>query len=1428
MAITFVGAGAYSEGTTAAAPALPAGTQQNDILLLVCGSSGHDTLACDGYAKKAEYQAGGEAMNLVVPLEMLEYGLRSDTGVLTSNRARMKLDPADYDGATYYFEIVATTKAGTESVDVELYDVTNASVKATIRPGASKTYERFRSAAFTPAAGGNTYTIRIDATTAASDLVVLTARIIVVQAGATKTRLQYQLGSHQYSGTATDSGGSFDELSSATYGQTYAERYYNLPIDKTKLATIAAGTPWTLECVFNSGHGTSTASIGLFDRTDDALVTGAEVTLAGETPMMASIDFTDNATNFDDGHVYEARMKTSAANTCYLYAARLYVRLTSLSKAVVYSRIARLYTANTFADSMPFQRQYYDVDQWSPGATWYLEACGQDASATPAALVYCREADGDTGTGSTTLAPSITMTAAQSTPTRTAITLTDEKRYMGRRVASTGNASFAGVYLVTEVTASASGAAPQVTVFWKRHTGSESTPTVTGASDSIVALIHAFRGIDTGADPWDAYDAGQNDGVNVVAELPALTTSTDGALVVGAFATADNNSWRDSEYGNLSTDLRQFSSRQTLLGSDSSFAFVAGLLAIAGDVGTITAEKTSSALDELYVATVGALKAATVASGFHLNFACMVADEGATELLQPDITGYAFGGSEIGDYFALVGTDFGSDGQVLFGTTPAVITLWSDTQVRMTIPNVPTAGTYTVTIAPYGDYYTDSVTFIVTATEVPVPSITSITPLAGIVGSAVTISGENLGASGGTVLFGSTTATQLSHSATEIVATVPTLALGAYFVQVLQTGLNTATSPLAFTVTDTPPVDAASANPFFDGTAVVTIGGLDVTADLLPGLTWSNTNPGGYGDASMRLSGTDPATTYDAAGLVRKGAKVRITHGSSSRILFEGEVTNDLSRPVLDGGDLYYDVTAAGLWWKAGLRGDFRRTWGDGDPSRWFEMSSGGVFEVDVDGKLDIRLPAGQTAKNGAAKSLYYWLDDGMGSAADDIGYFIGLVGGRVLDKDSAAWHAELLSSDSPWGTWTVEESWDNETVSDGTPLLVTMASEGVKALRLKLYVDTAASTGTTADRYIRLSSFSVLGADFTTGWNDLTTAGTPTRIRADAAHGLKTGDRIFINGFGTTPDISGWRTVTVIDADEFTIPITTTIGTSDTFQWFVGPRIDAVLADIAVTDNLATDSDVQSGGIGNVNWSFNVRPHMSRAEAIEQVAAMHSSPLSYGFWDDATFFCHENPYANARVYLIDSTAPGIDAEVFRATEESPTHVKLLYGFRDVVGGSEIYPEGTVLSVYRPSEPYWDDAAYVLDVWDEWSDVLLETAQAEAIGDQILSWISANQYEGTVTIATPTVTDTSAGAGLQAERNTAYIRAGDFLVDLSLAETALWRVTSMEMDVDSGVATLGIGETRAEFVARMVPRRPRKVIGKKRVNGKWVKIWGDA
>jgi hypothetical protein len=1657
VAISFVGSGfaVASAGGTSITAGLPAGTQKDDILLIACGLNGSDALSCSGYTKKAEYAAGGGGMDLVVHLEMLDDGIRSAAaGQVTCNRSQITLDPADYDGATYYFEVVVTT-ATTTDYNVELYDVTNATVEATIAMGTTAlTYKRLRSAAFTPTAGASAFKLRIDQTTTNSDVIVFTARIVVVQTGATKTRLQFPLAGAIYSHNQTDTGGSIDSATGNVYMQTTPGRFNLLKKEAAKLATIASGTPWTLEAVLSLGTTTDTAYCALYNATDGVAVTGAEVTHTGDSAVTyKSIDFANDAVNFSDLDEFEARIKCNhGTRLTYLYSARLYVRLTTLTKAQCFLRIGRHWTG-TGGDSMPWQKAYYDAAQWSAGTTWYLEATGIDASASPAGLAYWRWDADDVGTGSA-MGTYLTMSGTKSRQRGSAVTLTDEYRYMGRAGVTTGTASFSSEFLIAELSV-VSGDEAQVTVFWKRHTGSEANPVVSGAATAIIASVRAFRGVDLGANPWDVYDGGLLSGIGDAATprayFPALTTATDGAMAVGVAATADNNTYDAASvgYGNLSAP-RGSTYNETTYGDDVSVFILHGTQATAGTIGSPYGTQTTLG-PQFYVSTIGALKPAVAVSTFALTIACQVADEVAAPWLQPVITGYSSTNSEVGGTIVIAGTDLGTDGQVRFGTTVAVVTAWSATQVQVTIPNVAD-GSYTVTIAPYGDYYTTSFVFVVdTADPTPVAIITWLQPSSGMVGTSVTITGTDFGAAG-VVKFDATTATQTSYSATSIVVAVPDAGLGAKSVTVTPTG-KTASAGVAFTILATTTPVFTPTNPLFDGTLEVKVGGLDVTNEVLAeGRHWGNTNPGGFGEATLRLpapsivtarhsaatvpgavlellaaaakdglspgvnspltteffdvsgnenhgtltnfagttasgwagsgteanpyrlvfDGTDdyvsaPAIAFGAspftveawiiatgagthhpifgcwngaypvdtdpgyivyldtgqlrirmcdgagnlgdpggwllgcpdlrgaglthvlivwdgtyirayvagfetgnvawaygsgsptantligkshwgyyagsllalraypmaltpdhvaqnyaAGLatldtlapqawtpyddaVVKGAAVTIKHGATPVTLFEGEVTGDVSHATIEGGKAFYDVTCAGLWWKAGQRKDFCRIWTDDDYGQWFaKPTAAKAYSLDTEGKLEVRIEKGQTAKQDSPSSLYYWISSGMGDSgitSGSIAYLIATV--EVDTAVSASWHAKILSSeDSPWGTLATEQEWHDEIVAAGTPLFLNVGTSRTLGLRLESDIDNT----TTADRFITLRRIAVCGEGTPVLSINSISKASPAVVTTGTAHGLKVGDRVFIGQSDSVADIDGWHAVASTPlATTFTMYNVNVLTTAGAGGFVVRALcVDEAMADVAVAGGLATSSSLQTGGIGNVNWGLSIRPHMSRAEAIDLLGMTHAAPIDYGFWDGAVFYCQERVASppGANDYVIDARLPGINFDVSKSVEDAPTHVKILYKFRDVEGGDSDYPDGTVLAFYWPSEPDWDDASVVLDVWDEWADFSLLTVQAEYIGRQILSWLDENAYQGTITMATPTIPLRTGGTKLLA-----YVRAGDYVGETNL-ETALnattrWMITGYDMDPDSGTATLTIGENRRAFVARI-------------------------
>src|SRR5439155_1096143 len=150
----------------------------------------------------------------------------------------------------------------------------------------------------------------------------------------------------------------------------------------------------------------------------------------------------------------------------------------------------------------------------------------------------------------------------------------------------------------------------------------------------------------------------------------------------------------------------------------------------------------------------------------------------------------------VGTSVTIAGANFGAtqgSSTVKFNGIAAAPTSWSATSIVVPVPAGATTGNVVVTV---GGAASNGVSFTVT---VPAPSITSLNPTSGLVGTSVTIAGANFGATQGTstVTFNGTAAAPTSWSATSIVVPVPA---GATTGNVVITVGGVASNAVSFTV----------------------------------------------------------------------------------------------------------------------------------------------------------------------------------------------------------------------------------------------------------------------------------------------------------------------------------------------------------------------------------------------------------------------------------------------------------------------------------------------------------------------------------------------------------------------------------------------------------------------------------------------------
>lgn len=412
------------------------------------------------------------ALNIEVPLEMCEYGMQSATTARTSTYQIINMDPGNYDGATYYFEIVAINANTTNAYSVSLRDVTGSTNKVSISVPANTTARtRIRSASWTPTSGNRVYSTYIAATAVASNIIVYEARIVVVQSNATKTRIQIPLLNRNYNDSAAYNAQYVDNRNVASDGQSVS-RYF--PIFKY-VATAFSSVPasgFALESCVASSNASGTASISLYNKTDSTIV--ATVTRASTTPAVVTTTWSAGASNWHDGDQYEVRHKISS--TSYYSRpgnAYLYITLNTLDAYEIYWKISKARTAGTGALINEYQRAQLNPDNYS-SENIFFEATGYNNSANNY-LHLQDDGTNDSGTGGSNVTDAnIAFNSGTKAIQRaaTALTLTNGNRYILDIDAAAANLELSAAFVVfkyisiTQIGVADSGG------------GSESTPTI--------------------------------------------------------------------------------------------------------------------------------------------------------------------------------------------------------------------------------------------------------------------------------------------------------------------------------------------------------------------------------------------------------------------------------------------------------------------------------------------------------------------------------------------------------------------------------------------------------------------------------------------------------------------------------------------------------------------------------------------------------------------------------------------------------------------------------------------------------------------------------------------------------------------------------------------------------------------------------------
>lgn len=154
------------------------------------------------------------------------------------------------------------------------------------------------------------------------------------------------------------------------------------------------------------------------------------------------------------------------------------------------------------------------------------------------------------------------------------------------------------------VTDIADATGSKLQVFWKRHTGSESSVTVPDPGDHVVGRMFAFRGCAATGNPWNAIATDSKTTASTTATTPSVTTTDVNTLIV-MIVGRPNDSNATNHFGapvnaNL-TSIAERGEAGAADGNGGGFVLATGVKATAGATGTATLTKSVSTTDTYMV-----------------------------------------------------------------------------------------------------------------------------------------------------------------------------------------------------------------------------------------------------------------------------------------------------------------------------------------------------------------------------------------------------------------------------------------------------------------------------------------------------------------------------------------------------------------------------------------------------------------------------------------------------------------------------------------------------------------------------------------------------------------------------------------------------------------------------------------------------------
>jgi hypothetical protein len=283
---------------------------------------------------------GIATLDLIVPVELTDQPLASDRTDITFESTQTSFDPDDYDGTrTYALEVVAMNH-DTSNRSLKWLDWHGTEVGEVVIPGNSTEPTLFKNSITIPS-GVSAYRIKIEGTSEAGQLQVLSARLMVKQVGATRTKLYFPLLSKASTPSASDSLNPLHSTSSMDYLTLAQSQRFTRNL--ASQSTLGEFNSWELEAVVSSQQD-AIGSFALRNLSQDALVEDSQTYFKSQTVTLSRVPISEGLDYFssaNEGNQYDivVRCDRNCTNQVQIYKAGLWLKVQNLSKVEVLQRL---------------------------------------------------------------------------------------------------------------------------------------------------------------------------------------------------------------------------------------------------------------------------------------------------------------------------------------------------------------------------------------------------------------------------------------------------------------------------------------------------------------------------------------------------------------------------------------------------------------------------------------------------------------------------------------------------------------------------------------------------------------------------------------------------------------------------------------------------------------------------------------------------------------------------------------------------------------------------------------------------------------------------------------------------------------------------------------------------------------------------------